>query len=279
MSYGPNRWALRPKSSAIKAGGIKMFYRHPLLAGQVADATDIDEVDVSRACKLNDTFLDAMPAMDSAVQEILVDGSVITITNSILAGTLTLQVLEQGGFVGKGCFITALQLVQSTGDSVGGTFTTVRNFDGIERIRVYYGVFVKNVPHEKIAGNAVVPYPVQLSYAGWFDGVGAAGNTKQYVWAVGNAIGVSGTYMPMLANQAEAAPGTQVSEATDPQPIQAHAGSFGNVDNIAAIVGIPLSSTTDLDAAKKSVESYGADQGSDLAVTTGPGVAAAAPAV
>jgi len=204
MPYGPNRWGVHPKSTAIKAGGIKMFFRHPKLAGHVYSGSNIDEIDVSRACKLNDTFLDAQPAMDSAYQEVLVDGSVITITNSLLAGTLTLQVLEQGGFVGVGDFITALQLVQSSGDSVGGTFTTVRSFNGITRIRVYYGVFVRNVPHEKVAGNAVVPYPVQLYYAGWFDGVGAGDISVEHIWAVGNSRGTSGSYTPFAENMPDA---------------------------------------------------------------------------
>lgn len=237
MSYGPNRWGVHPKSTAIKAGGIKMFYRHPKLAGHVFNGTNIDEVDVSKACKLNETFLDAQPAMDSAYQEVLVDGSVITITNTLLAGVLTLQVLEQGGFVGRGDFISALQLVQSNGDNVGGTFTTVRNFDGITRVRVYYGVFVKNVPHEKLAGNAVVVYPVQLLYAGWFDGVGSDDvAVKDYIWAVGNSRGTKGIYRPFAENQVD---------TTDPESgavaaVALHSDlTGGNVDDVSSFMDIP----------------------------------------
>jgi len=237
MSYGPNRWGVHPKSTAIKAGGIKMFYRHPKLAGHVFNGTNIDEIDVSRACKLNDTFLDAQPAIDSSYQEVLVDGSVITITNNLLAGTLTLQVLEQGGFVGRGDFITALQLVQSSGDGVGGTFTAVRNFDGITRVRVYYGVFVRHLPHERIAGNAVVPYPVQLHYAGWFDGVGSEDVvSKEYLWAVGNSRGTKGIYRPFSENQ---------KDNTNPETGEVAATPLhtdltgGNVDDLTTFMDIP----------------------------------------
>lgn len=236
MSFGPNRWGKHPKSTAIKAGGIKMFFRHPKLAGHVFSGTNIDEVDVSRACKLNETFLDAQPAMDSAYQEVLVDGSVITITNTLLAGTLTLQVLEQGGFVGRGDFITALQFVQSSGDGVGGTFTVVRNFDGITRIRVYYGVFVRNVPHERVAGNAVVPYPVQLYYSGWFDGVGESETALEYMWAVGNSRGTKGIYRPFTENK---------SDTTDPETgsvasIPVHTDlTGGNVDDLTSFANLP----------------------------------------
>ena len=214
-----------------------MFYRHPKLAGHVFNGTNIDEIDVSRACKLNETFLDAQPAMDSAYQEVLVDGSVITITNHLLAGTMTLQVLEQGGFVGRGCFITGLQLVQSSGDSVGGTFTTVRNFDGITRIRVYYGVFVRNVPHERVAGNAVVPYPVQLYYAGWFDGVGADDETtRDYIWAVGNSRGTKGIYKAFSENQRD----TTDPASGDVASVAIHSDlTGGNVDDLAAFMDIP----------------------------------------
>jgi len=239
MSFGPNRWGVHPKSTAIKAGGITMFYRHPKLAGHVFNKTNIDEVDVSRACKLNDTFLDAQPAMDSAYQEVLVDGSVITITNSLLAGTLTLQVLEQGGFVGVGCFITALQLVQSSGDNVGGTFTVIRNFSGVTRVRVYYGVFVKNVPHERVAGNAVVPYPVQLYYAGWFDGVGPAESTVEYIWAVGNSRGTEGTYKPFAESMLD----TTNPETGTVAAVQVNTNMTGGVvDDLTQIPGEPDSS-------------------------------------
>lgn len=244
MAYGPNRWGVHPKSTAIKAGGIKMFFRHPKLAGHVFNATNIDEVDVSRACKLNETFLDAQPSMDSAYQEVLVDGSVITITNNLLAGTLTLQVLEQGGFVGRGCFITALQLVQSSGDGVGGTFTTVRTFDGITRVRVYYGVFVRNVPHEKVAGNAVVPYPVQLYYAGWFDGVGSGDSvSKEYIWAVGNSRGTTGIYSPFAENKGDnTEPG-----ASNIESINIHSdGTGGLVDDFSQIPGEPGTLSSDM---------------------------------
>ena len=236
MSYGPNRWGKHPKTTAIKAGGVKMFFRHPMLAGHVFTGTNIDEIDVSRACKLNDTFFDASPSLDSAYQEVLVDGSVITITNTLLAGTLSLQILEQGGFVGRGDLIAALQLIQSTGDSVGGTFTIVRQFDGITRVRVYYGVFVKHVPHERIAGNSVVVYPVQLYYAGWFDGVGAGDAvSKDYIWAVGNSRGTQGNYTPFAENQ---------NDTTEPGGLPANVylhtdTTEGSVDDLTAFGNIP----------------------------------------
>ena len=236
MPFGPNRWGVHPRSRTIQAGGIQMYYRNPQLAGHVSSGSGaIDEIDVSKACRLNDTFFDAQPAMDSAFQEVLVDGSVVTITNHLLAGIMTLQVLEQGGFVGRGDFITALQLVQSSKDLVGGTFTVIRNFDGITRIRVYYGVFVKHVPHERVAGNAIVPYPVQLAYAGWYDGIGDSEATKKYIWAVGNGDGtIASRYNPYGENQADSTSPTGSVEVND-----IHTGIASPNDNLNDFDNIP----------------------------------------
>jgi hypothetical protein len=56
----------------------------------------------------------------------------------------------------------------------------------------------------KKAGNAVVPYPVVMNYAGWVQGVSAnlAVNEKT-IWAVGNKIGLKGVYKPYAIQEAE----------------------------------------------------------------------------
>lgn len=197
MAYGPNRSAARPRASFQAAGGSIILFRHPKLSGQISGATQVDEIDVSRALKLNDTFLTANPSQDASFQEPLVDGSIITITNHLLAGTLTLQALSTTGFVGTGDFIEALHLIQASKDTEGGTLTVIEIIDGKRRGTVFYGVAVKNVPHLLKAGNAVVTYPVVLNYAGWFR-VLAGGDTinRQTIWAVGNRLGITAEFKP-----------------------------------------------------------------------------------
>ncbi len=160
MAYGNNRAAARPRANIQAAGGTIMKFRSPILSGQISDASPVDEIDVSRACKLNDTFLDTEPFQDHSVMELLVDGSTITITNHSLAGTMTLQVLRTTGFVGTGDFIAAAYLVIGSKDTTGGTFTVIETIDEKRLVTIFYGVTFKRVPPLRKAGNAVVPYPM-----------------------------------------------------------------------------------------------------------------------
>lgn len=197
MPFGNNRAAVRPQATFKAAGGVIMKYRHPMLAYQIDGVTPVDEVDVSKACKLNETFFDANPTQDNAVMETLVDGSTITITNHLLSGEMSLQVLPTTGLVGTGDFIAALHLVMASKDTEGGTFTVIENIKGNRIVTIYYGVGCKRVPHKKIAGNAIVPYPVVLSYAGWVQGVSASKAIgAKTIWAVGNKYGISAVYKP-----------------------------------------------------------------------------------
>jgi hypothetical protein len=182
---------------------VSVLFRHPFLSGQISGASPIDEIDITRALRLNDTFLNAVPLINSSVIEPLVDGSTITVTNHLSAGRMTLQAIETTGFVGTGDFIAALHLIRAAKDDIGGTLTVVRRFNGHKRIRVYTGVAIENVADEIIAGNAVVPYQVTLTYGAWFEGAGAEDLTVRTVWAVGNKYGLKGTYKPYALQKAE----------------------------------------------------------------------------
>jgi len=203
MAFGPNRAAAKPRATFTAAGGVIIKFRHPLLTGQVSGAVQTDEIDVSRAVRLNDTFFNASPSQDSAFMEALVDGSTITITNHMLAGTATIQVVRTTGLVGTGDFVAAAHLIIASKDTEGGTLTVIKSMQGKRIIRVYYGVSFKNVPHDIIAGNAIVPFPVVMNYAGWFEGVGAADLNEKTIWAVGNKHGLRGQYRPYAVQDAE----------------------------------------------------------------------------
>ena len=205
MSYGPNRAAPQPRASFQTSGGTIIKYRHPTLSGQISGASQIDEVDVSRALRLNDTFFNASPAQDSSVMEALVDGSTITITNHMLAGQATVNVLRTTGLVGSGDFIACAQLVIASKDRTGGTLTVIEFIDGKRIITVFYGVSFKNVPHLIKAGNAVVPYPAVMNYSGFFQGVGADTLNEQIIWAVGNKYGLKAEYKPYAVQAGQGA--------------------------------------------------------------------------
>jgi hypothetical protein len=197
MAFANNRAAPKPRAEFNVAGGISVLFRHPFLSGQISKASPVDEVDISRCLRLNDTFLDAVPQQDSSSQEVMVDGSTITITNHLMNGRMTLQVVPTTGIVGTGDFIAALHLIAASKDDIGGTLTVVQYIKGKRRVTVFYGVSVQNVPHLRIAGNSVVPYTVQLLYSGWIQGVSDTdADTAKTIWAVGNKYGVKARYRP-----------------------------------------------------------------------------------
>lgn len=202
--FANNRAAAHPRSVFQTAGGTIMKFRHPFLSGQIDQASPVDEIDVSRAVRLNELFLDANPAQDSSFQEVLVDGSVLTITNHIMAGQMVLPVIRTTGLVGTGDFIAAAHLIIASKDDIGGTFTHIETINGRRLVTIFYGVSFKNVPHLKKAGNAVVPYSIQMLYAGWVQGVaGTAILNEKTIWAVGNKTGLKGVYKPYAIQEAE----------------------------------------------------------------------------
>lgn len=196
MANANNMAATRPRASFQRAGGTIFTLRHPFLTGALGSTGVLDEVDVSHSLQLNSNFFQANPAQDSATQEVLVDGSVITVTNHAMNGIITLQALQTTGFVGTGDFIACAQLIVASGDNVGGTFTVKRDFNDKRRIRVYFGIAFKRVPHELIAGSTIVPYPVEMFYTSWVEGLGATDTTKKTIWAVGNKYGISAEFGP-----------------------------------------------------------------------------------
>jgi hypothetical protein len=180
-----------------------MKLRHPFLAWQISKASPVDEIDVSASVKLNETFLDATPDQDSSFMEKLVDGSTVTVTNHFMAGSLTLQALSTTGFVGSGDLIAGAHLIIASKDNVGGTFTVIEEINGQRRITVFYGITFKNVPHLRIAGNAVVTYPVVMLYSGWVQAIGSTEQAKKAIWAVGNRYGIKGIFRQFGIQSAE----------------------------------------------------------------------------
>lgn len=205
MAYGQNRLGEQPRANAQTAGGSILKFRHSHLAGAIDTdytGTAIDEIDVSAALKLAGTFFSATPSMDSAKQEILVDGTVVTITNHILAGVMKLPVISTTGIVATGDFVAALQLIVATKDSVLGMLTRTKFVNGLALTRVYYGVAVKNVPHDVMEGMEIPVYNCELAYAGYIDSVSASTNLNmKAIWAVGSKSGVKGIYKPYDLNQ------------------------------------------------------------------------------
>jgi hypothetical protein len=192
--YANSRAVARPKATFRTAGGTQYIFQHPFLAGAIGRSAWSSEVNVSASMKLNDTFFNAKPLMDSAQMEVMVDGSAITITNNLMAGIADLQVVPQDGTVAGGDLIAIAHFIIASRDDVGGALRRIREVNGRKITRVYYGVSFKNVPHDVDAGNSVPVYPVQMQYAGWFEGIMGGSAVQKTLWAVGNRYGIKGGF-------------------------------------------------------------------------------------
>lgn len=210
MAYGNNRSGEQPRAHFQLVGGTIIKFKHPYLAGQISANGNIDEIDISGSLKLEGRLFDANPNQDSAKQVVLVDGSVMTITNKLLNGTLTLPVIKKTGLVSTGDFLASLQLIKSVGDTVGGLIIKTEFLDGKAITRVYYGVTPQRVPDDRLEGNDVAVYDCQLFYAGWLEASSTNSNENlKKIWAVGTEKGLEGFYTPYKAQNSDGTSGSK----------------------------------------------------------------------
>lgn len=242
MSFANNILGTSKRASFQTAGGSIIKFRHPYLSGQLATESGtnatitaaINTVDISSSCKLDSEYFRAEQSMDSAKQVVLVDGSVVTITNDVQAGTITLQCIPTTGLVGSGDAIACFQLVQACKDSVGGLLYITEYLNGKAITTVYYGVSVANVPNKIKQGNDVPVYPVKLLYAGWIQAVSSADASVQSIWAAGNNAGVSAIFEQFGINAgdntAASAVGDTVGDGTLDNASTVATGAIANYD-------------------------------------------------
>lgn len=203
MAYGNNRAAKQARAHFQLAGGSSIKFRHPYLAGQIDTDGAVDEIDISACCKLEGRFFEANQNQDSAKQVVLVDGSVVTISNRLLNGTITMPVVKTTGLVATGDFIAALQLIRTLGDSVGGLLYKTDYVNGKAITKLFYGVTPQRVPDDISEGNDVAVYNIQLLYAGWIEAVSTStSENKKRIWAVGNQQGLEAYFSPYVTQNA-----------------------------------------------------------------------------
>ena len=203
MAYGNNRAAKQARAHFQLAGGSSIKFRHPYLAGQIDTDGAVDEIDISACCKLEGRFFEANQNQDSAKQVVLVDGSVVTISNKLLNGTITMPVVKTTGLVATGDFIAALQLIRTLGDSVGGLLYKTDYVNGKAITKLFYGVTPQRVPDDVSEGNDVAVYNIQLLYAGWMEAVSTStSENKKRIWAVGNQQGLEAYFSPYVTQNA-----------------------------------------------------------------------------
>lgn len=236
MANGNNRGGKQSRAHFQLAGGAIIKFRHPYFAGQIdTTGTNVDEIDISSCCKLEGRFFEANQSMDSAKQVVLVDGSVVTISNKLLNGTITIPAIKTTGMVATGDFIAACQLIRSTGDSVGGLLYKTDFINGKAITKLYYGVTVQRCPDDVSEGNDVAVYNVQLLYAGWIEASSdTVAENKKRIWAVGTQEGLEAYFSPYAAQNADGNSGTQsdpLSIDNNGMPDSTLADSLAEADN------------------------------------------------
>ena len=155
-------------------GNFNAAFSHPLvLAGAAINL---------KGFKLEDVFVHTDQLMDNSKMIPLVDGGTVTITNSVLAGRITINALrvgnpQSGGFSGQtfsdlsGDFILIANFLQALGDNVGGTLTlswgvSVSGKPFTANVS-FSTVIVARCPPAIIAGNDLSVYPIVLNYASY----------------------------------------------------------------------------------------------------------------
>lgn len=216
MAYGNNMLGNQPRAHFQLAGGTIIKFRHPYLAGQISTNSNIDEIDISACVKLDGRYFEATPNQESARQEVMIDGSTVTICNRLLNGTIRMPVIRTTGIVATGDFVSALQLIKSVGDTVGGLLYKTDFRNGKAITRVYYGVTVGNVPDDVSEGMAVPVYDVSLLYAGWIEVVGSnVDENKKKIWSVGAGKGLTAYFSPYNLQNADGNTGTGEKPLTE----------------------------------------------------------------
>lgn len=214
MAYGNNRVGAQKRTSFRQVGGSVIIFKHPYLAGQISPESSVDEIDVSSSLQLDGTGLEAQQSIDSSKQVVTIDGSVITITNTLLNGQITLNCYPTTGKVATGDMIAACQLIRSVGDSVGGILIVNEFINGERQTTLFYGVTVVKCPDKILTGNDVPMYAVVLGYAGWISAIGNNdGVNKKAIWAVGSKVldeyrEGTHTYSPYLVQNSSGTGGT-----------------------------------------------------------------------
>lgn len=251
MAFGNNRAGEQPRAHFQLAGGASIKFRHPYLAGMIntETGTGVDEIDISKCLKLEGRYFEANQNQDSARQVVLMDGSTVTVCNKLLNGTITLSAIKTTGLVATGDFIAACQLIQATGDTVGGMIIKTDYLNGNAITKVYYGVTVQRCPADVSEGNDVGVYNIQLVYAGWLEATSSsADRNKKRIWAVGSSQGIEGFYSPYNIQNSTGVEGTKK------EPMKADAltpdvgdgitdSSANNVDNSQEVEAVTSGDT------------------------------------
>lgn len=117
--------------------------------------------------KLEAQYFKARQMLDNSKVVLLVDGSAITLTNLVQAGSFTLTVVDNGLAITDGNLVEIARTLQQLGDSIGGQLRVATTYNGEPNAITFRGVTLKVFDTLLLAGNDVPEYPIEFNYQGW----------------------------------------------------------------------------------------------------------------
>lgn len=148
-----------PKNSIIAVGNSTYTLTHPLInGGNPVNLTGI---------RLDVEYLVARQQIESSKVVLMIDGSAVTLTNTALAGMLTITCTDTGLLITDGNIIAIIKSLLQSGDSVGGQLRVSTSTNGLVSAITFIGLTFKIGDILRLAGNDVPNYPVEFNYQGW----------------------------------------------------------------------------------------------------------------
>lgn len=151
--------------TTIPVGQFSCIATNPLFA-QLVNGTASISVNKFR---LDETMVESTQLLDNAFIVVLVDGSTITLTNNVKAGTLKFACVKHSNDPMQGDMVAMANYLLDTG-ATGGTNFSISfpfNVNGtIETITMNYSnCNVKTVKQLNLPGNNVATYEVEWTFA------------------------------------------------------------------------------------------------------------------
>lgn len=107
------------------------------------------------------------PLIDHSSKTPLWDGSNVTVVNNNRGGTLSISCIDEGRSDNA---IRVFNDLVNTHSDVGAIVTVTQTYSGVEKSKVFSGVFPQNVPRVNIDPSAPAVYTVTLNYDSWAEG-------------------------------------------------------------------------------------------------------------
>jgi hypothetical protein len=143
--------------TTIAVGQFSLIAVNPLVDGGIAYSFD--------KFRLDETFQETTQIMDNAIIIPLVDGSTITLTNTITAGSLKMAGVRHSNDYKRGDIVAYANYLLALGAIVGSIFMIAFPFNGQIIRFTLHECNVKTVKQLTLAGNNVNTHEVEFTYA------------------------------------------------------------------------------------------------------------------